>query len=49
MLKENNIKNIEYRSYVLNKIRRGIARAETEGKLTQQEVEDRLSKFIKKA
>ena len=47
MPKTNDIKDIQYRSYVLNKIQRGIERAETEGALTQHEVEVRLRKFIK--
>jgi hypothetical protein len=47
MSKINDTKNTQYRSYVLNKIRRGIERVETEGTLTQHEVEVRLSKFIK--
>ena len=47
MSKENDIKNIEYRSYVLEKIQKGIIRAETEGTLTQHEAEVRLRKFIK--
>ena len=40
--------DIQYHLYVLEKIRRGVERAEQEGTLTQQEAEARLSKWIMK-
>lgn len=42
------IEDIHYHFYVLEKIRRGEARAKTEGTLTQDEVEARLAKWITK-
>ena len=42
------IEDIHYHLYVLEKIRRGEARARTEGTLTQQDVEARLAKRITK-
>jgi hypothetical protein len=40
------VEDIQYHLYVLEKIRRGETRAETEGTLTQDEVEARLRKWI---
>lgn len=37
--------DVQYHLYVLEKIRRGIERSDTEGTLTQEEVEARLSKW----
>lgn len=36
---------VEYQRYVLEKIRRGEKRAETEGVLTQAEVEERVARW----
>ncbi len=38
--------DIQYHLYVLEKIYRGIERAEKEGTLSQEEVEKRLNKWI---
>ena len=40
--------DIQYHLYVLEKIRRGVERAEREGTVTQAEAEARLSKWITK-
>jgi hypothetical protein len=45
---EATVEDIHYHLYVLEKIRRGEARAKTEGTLTQDEVEARLAKWITK-
>jgi len=42
------VEDIHYHLYVLEKIRRGEARAKTEGALTQDAVEARLAKWITK-
>lgn len=41
------LEDIQYHLYVLEKIRRGIERAEKEGTLTQAEVKERVSKLLK--
>ena len=38
------VEDVQYHLYVLEKVQRGISRAETEGVMTQEEVEKRLSK-----
>ena len=38
--------DIQYHLYVLEKIQRGLEAADTQGTLTQEEVEQRLSKWI---
>lgn len=43
---ESTFEDIQYHLYVLEKIRRGSERAESEGTLTQQEVEAKLKKWI---
>ncbi|MBL1140703.1 MAG: hypothetical protein HND53_01590 [Proteobacteria bacterium] len=43
---DSTFEDIQYHLYVLEKIRRGTTRAETEGILTQQEVEEKLRKWI---
>jgi predicted transcriptional regulator len=43
---ESTFEDIQYHLYVLEKIRRGTQRADTEGTLTQQEVEAKLRKWI---
>jgi hypothetical protein len=40
--------DVQYHLYVIEKIRRGIERAETEGAVSQEEVERRLAKWISK-
>ncbi len=40
------LEDVQYHLYVIGKIRRGIERAETEGPVSQEEVERRLSKWI---
>ncbi|WP_258868060.1 hypothetical protein [Alkalilimnicola ehrlichii] len=40
--------DIQYHLYVLEKIKRGEARARTEGTLTQEQAEARLSKWLTK-
>lgn len=45
---DSTFEDIQYHLYVLEKIRRGTSRAETEGTLTQQEVEEKLRKWIVK-
>ncbi|CAG9931941.1 hypothetical protein [Candidatus Nitrotoga arctica] len=39
------VEDVQYHLYVLEKIQRGISRAESEGVITQEEVEKRLSKW----
>lgn len=39
------LEDIQYHLYVVEKVQRGIDRAEKEGELTQQEVEKRLGKW----
>jgi hypothetical protein len=40
------LEDIQYHLYVLEKIRRGLERAETEGTRTQMEVEGQFSKWL---
>ncbi len=40
------IEDIQYHLYVLEKIRRGIAAADSDGVLTQEEAEKRLDKWL---
>jgi len=42
------LEDIQYHLYVMEKIRRGIERAEKEGTIPQEEAEKRLSKWITK-
>ena len=39
------LEDIQYHLYVVEKVRRGIERAEAEGEMTQLEVEKRLDKW----
>lgn len=39
------IEDIQYHLYVMEKVRRGLDRADTEGTLTQEEAEERLKKW----
>ena len=45
---DSTLEDIHYHLYVLEKIRRGEARAQDEGTLTQNDVEARLRKWITK-
>jgi hypothetical protein len=40
------LEDVQYHLYVVEKIRRGIESADTQGSLTQEEVERRLSRWI---
>ena len=40
------LEDIQYHLYVLEKIRRGLASAESEGVIEQEEAEARLSKWL---
>lgn len=42
------LEDIQYHLYFVEKIQRGIERAETDGTLTQDEVERKFSKWISK-
>ena len=42
------IEDIQYHLYVVEKIQRGIARADIEGSLSQEEVERKFSKWTTK-
>jgi len=42
------LEDVQYHLYVLGKIRRGIERAESEGAVSQEEVERRLAKWTSK-
>jgi hypothetical protein len=42
------LEDIQYHLYVLEKIRRGAERADTEGTMTQAEVKERFSKWLTK-
>ena len=39
------LEDVQYHLYVLEKVQRGIARAETEGAMSQDDVEKRLSRW----
>ena len=40
------LEDIQYHLYVIEKVRHGLEVADTQGTITQQEAEDRLSKWI---
>lgn len=40
------LEDIQYHLYVLEKVRRGLERADTEGVVEQEEAEARLSKWL---
>ena len=40
------LEDIQYHLYVLEKVKRGIDRAETEGAITHEDVKARLSKWL---
>lgn len=41
------LEDIQYHLYVIEKIKNGVARAETEGAVAQQDAEQRLAKWIR--
>lgn len=43
------LEDVQYHLYVIEKIRRGLARAETEGALTQAQAEERLDRWLIKS
>lgn len=43
---ESSFEDIQYHLYVLEKINRGVERAETEGVLTHDQTKERLSKWL---
>ncbi len=42
------IEDVQYHLYVIEKVRRGIDRANTEGVLSQAQVEERLHRWLSK-
>lgn len=40
------VEDIQYHLYVLEKVRRGVDRADAEGTVDQEEAESRLSKWV---
>lgn len=40
------IEDVQYHLYVLEKVRHGLAAAEREGTITQEEAEERLGKWL---
>ena len=45
---ESSLEDIQYHLYVLEKIQRGVQRADTEGTISQAEAEERLGKWLTK-
>lgn len=43
------LEDVQYHLYVIEKIRRGLVRAETEGTLSQEQAEERLGKWLIKS
>ena len=43
------LEDVQYHLYVIEKIRRGLVRAETEGTLSQAQAEDHLGKWLIKS
>lgn len=43
------LEDVQYHLYVIEKIRRGIERAESEGSLSQAQAEERLGKWLIKS
>ncbi len=41
------LEDIQYHLYVIEKIKNGVARAEAEGSIPQEEVESRLGKWVR--
>ena len=40
------MEDVQYHLYVLEKVQRGLLRADTEGSFTQEEAEEKLNKWI---
>lgn len=43
------LEDVQYHLYVIEKIRRGLERVETDGALSQAQAEDRLGKWLVKS
>ena len=43
------LEDVQYHLYVIEKIRRGLARAEAEGTISQAQAEERLGKWLTKS
>lgn len=43
------LEDVQYHLYVIEKIRRGLERAETDGALSQAQAEDQLGKWLVKS
>jgi len=43
------LEDVQYHLYVIEKIRRGLVRAEIEGTLSQEQAEERLGKWLIKS
>lgn len=43
---DSSLEDVQYHLYVIEKIRRGLARAEAEGVATQTQTEERLGKWL---
>lgn len=43
---DSTIEDVQYHLYVIDKVRKGLESVETEGGLTQDEVEERLSEWL---
>lgn len=46
---DSSLEDVQYHLYVIEKIRRGLERAEAEGTATQAQAEERLSKWLIKS
>lgn len=44
--KDSTLEDIQYHLYVMNKVRKGIAIAEEQGAIPQEEAEERLNKWL---
>lgn len=44
--KDATIEDLQYHLYVIDKVRKGLESIETDGGLTQEQVEDRLGKWL---
>jgi hypothetical protein len=44
---DSSVEDIQYHLYVLDKVRKGLEDAQTQGTISQEEVESRLSKWLK--
>lgn len=45
---DSSLEDVQYHLYVIEKIRRGIGRAESEGTLSQEQTEQQLKKWLAK-